>query len=128
MRIREIGHSENAPLSEVAHHDRFEGSGYEPTARRWQIEKIAVALEAEKSTTTNSMGRFLPEYASRRPLVWKILDHRGIPRNWVIGACRINGRLPRLREVTRPKKRPLLLLVCRGVARHPALQLRKSEA
>jgi hypothetical protein len=41
MHVREIGHSENGPLSEVAHHDRFDGSGYEPTARRWQIEKIA---------------------------------------------------------------------------------------
>jgi hypothetical protein len=41
MRVREISNSENAPLFEVAHHDRFDGSGYEPTARRWQIEKIA---------------------------------------------------------------------------------------
>lgn len=41
MRVREIGDSENVPLFEVAHHDRFYGSAYEPTARRWQIEKIA---------------------------------------------------------------------------------------
>lgn len=41
MHVREIGNSENAPLSEVSHYDRFDGSGYEPTARRWQIEKIA---------------------------------------------------------------------------------------
>jgi hypothetical protein len=41
MRIREIGQVENAGLSEVAHHDRFDGRGYEPTSRRWQIEKIA---------------------------------------------------------------------------------------
>jgi hypothetical protein len=41
MRVREIGNAENAPLPEVAHHDRFDGSGYKPTARRWQIAKIA---------------------------------------------------------------------------------------
>jgi hypothetical protein len=46
MRIREIGQvkntgMENAGLSEVAHHDRFDGPGYQPTSRRWQIEKIA---------------------------------------------------------------------------------------
>lgn len=49
MRICEIGSSENQPLPEVAdhdrfevaHHDRFDESGYEPVARRWQIEKIA---------------------------------------------------------------------------------------
>ncbi len=41
MRVREIGSSEGVPLPEVAHHDRFDESGYEPIARRWQIEKIA---------------------------------------------------------------------------------------
>ena len=41
MRIREIGGSENAPLPEVAHHDRFDGSGFDPATRKWQIEKIA---------------------------------------------------------------------------------------
>jgi len=41
MCIREIGNSENSELSEVAHHDRFDGTGYQPTARQWQIEKIA---------------------------------------------------------------------------------------
>jgi hypothetical protein len=41
MRIREIGQVENPGPSEVAHHDRFDGPGYQPTSRRWQIEKIA---------------------------------------------------------------------------------------
>jgi len=41
MRIREIGQVENGGLSEVAHHDRFDGLGYRPTSCRWQIEKIA---------------------------------------------------------------------------------------
>jgi hypothetical protein len=41
MRIREIGNSENSELSEVAHHDRFDGSGFDPAVRKWQIEKIA---------------------------------------------------------------------------------------
>jgi len=41
MRIREIGGSENAPLPEVAHHDRFDGSGFDPATHKWQIEKRA---------------------------------------------------------------------------------------
>jgi hypothetical protein len=42
IHVREIGNSENTPLSEVAHHDRFNGSAPQATtARRWQIEKIA---------------------------------------------------------------------------------------
>ncbi len=40
MRIREIGNSESSPC-EVAHHERFDGTGYDPSTRRWQIEKIA---------------------------------------------------------------------------------------
>jgi hypothetical protein len=41
MRIREIGGSEDALLPEAAHHDRFDGSGFDPATRKWQIEKIA---------------------------------------------------------------------------------------
>lgn len=41
MRVSGIGHTENSPFSQVAHHDRFDGPVFEPTTRRWQIEKIA---------------------------------------------------------------------------------------
>jgi hypothetical protein len=41
MSVREIGSSEHAPFREFAHHDRFDGSGFQPTARQWQIEKTA---------------------------------------------------------------------------------------
>lgn len=40
MRIREIGNVENS-ASEVAHNDRFEGMGYEPSPQRWHVQKIA---------------------------------------------------------------------------------------
>jgi hypothetical protein len=40
MRIREIGSLESSPR-EVAHHERFDGTGDDPSTGRWQVEKIA---------------------------------------------------------------------------------------
>ena len=72
MRVSEIGSSENVSLSEVAHHDRFDGSGYHPTQGEQiplEARIIAVADVYDACTSDRPYRRGMSPFEARETIV-----------------------------------------------------------
>lgn len=65
MRIREIGTSQNSGLSEVAHHDRVNGSGFDPARGICKIAISCLKIARKSALATHHQLRNDKVHADR---------------------------------------------------------------